>query len=136
MITTRDRVPAHTASEINQHIQEEIEANQQYFRQNPELIRQRLHELDKEWDIERAIEANAGATGLTGILLFFTDRRWIISVQGWCPPVPVLRRLGFRTSYESEQERRALSSLGGNTDLAARKQRRARKRRNNHDLSD
>src|SRR5688572_30854048 len=115
MITTRDRVPAHTASEINQHIQEEIEANQQYFRQNPKLTRQRLQELDEEWDIERAIEANAGAIGLTGILLSFADRRWIIlpilvtgfllqhAVQGWCPPVPVLRRMGFRTSYEIEQ---------------------------------
>jgi hypothetical protein len=68
MITTRDRVPAHTAAEINQHIQEEIEANQQYFRQNPKLTRQRLQELDKEWDIERAIEANAGAIGHSAFL--------------------------------------------------------------------
>jgi hypothetical protein len=141
MISTRDRVPAHTAPEINRHIQDEIEANRQYFQQNPTLIRQRLHELDEEWDIERAIEANAGAIGLTGILLSFTDRRWIIlpmlvtgflfqhAVQGWCPPVPVLRRLGFRTSHEIEQERQALLSLDGNTDLVGRIQRRARKRR-------
>jgi hypothetical protein len=141
MISTRNRVPAHTASEINQHIQDEIEANRKYFRENPKLIRQRLHELDKEWDIERAIEANAGAIGLTGILLSFTDRRWIIlpmlvtgflfqhAVQGWCPPVPVLRRLGFRTSYEIEQERRVLLSLDGKKGLAGRNQRRTRKRR-------
>jgi hypothetical protein len=79
-------------------------------------IRRRLKELDEEWDIERAIEANAGAIGFTGLLLSFVDRRWIAlpllvtgfllqhAVQGWCPPVPVLRRIGFRTSYEIEQE--------------------------------
>jgi len=35
------------------------------------------------------------------------------AVQGWCPPVPVLRRLGFRTSYEIEEERQALKALRG-----------------------
>jgi hypothetical protein len=30
------------------------------------------------------------------------------AVQGWCPPVPVLRRLGFRTQTEIEDERHAL----------------------------
>jgi hypothetical protein len=35
------------------------------------------------------------------------------AIQGWCPPVPVLRKLGFRTSYEIEQERRALMALRG-----------------------
>jgi hypothetical protein len=142
MISTRDRVPAHTAPEINQHIQDEIEANRQYFQQNPKLLRQRLDELDEEWDIERAIEANAGAIGLTGILLSFTDRRWIIlpmlvtgflfqhAVQGWCPPVPVLRRLGFRTSYEIEQERRALLAINDHKIPARKKQSRTPKRRN------
>lgn len=35
------------------------------------------------------------------------------AVQGWCPPVPILRKLGFRTSYEIEEERRALKALRG-----------------------
>jgi hypothetical protein len=33
------------------------------------------------------------------------------AVQGWCPPVPILRRMGFRTIYEIEQERRELLAL-------------------------
>jgi hypothetical protein len=33
------------------------------------------------------------------------------AIQGWCPPVPILRRLGFRTTYEIEQERRNLLAL-------------------------
>ena len=35
------------------------------------------------------------------------------AVQGWCPPIPVLRRLGFRTSFEIEQERQALKLIRG-----------------------
>jgi hypothetical protein len=136
MISTRNRVPAHSAQEVNRAIQEEIEASREFYQRNPGRISKRLKELDDEWDIERAIQANAGAIGFTGLLLTFTDRRWIIlpmlvtgflfqhALQGWCPPVPVLRRLGFRTSYEIEQERRALLSLNGREKRARGKRRR------------
>jgi hypothetical protein len=123
MVSTRNRVPANTAAPVNAQIQAEIEASRTYFEQHPQQIARRLKELDHEWDIERAIEANAGAFGLSGILLSFSDRRWIVlpmlvtgfllqhAVQGWCPPVPVLRRLGFRTAYEIEEERRGLLKI-------------------------
>ncbi len=39
--------------------------------------------------------------------------------QGWCPPVPILRRLGFRTSFEIEQERQALKLIRGDYKTAA-----------------
>jgi hypothetical protein len=35
------------------------------------------------------------------------------AVQGWCPPIPMLRRLGFRTSFEIEEERQALKAIRG-----------------------
>ena len=35
------------------------------------------------------------------------------AVQGWCPPVPVMRRLGFRTEREIDAERTALKALRG-----------------------
>jgi hypothetical protein len=53
------------------------------------------------------------------------DKRWLTlpalvtaflfqhAVQGWCPPLPILRRLGFRTSREIETERYALKALRG-----------------------
>jgi hypothetical protein len=85
-----------------------------------------LRELDEEWDIERAIEANAAVIGFLGVVLSEThDRRWLVlpalvtgflfqhAVQGWCPPVPILRGLGFRTSFEIEEERQALKALRG-----------------------
>jgi hypothetical protein len=39
------------------------------------------------------------------------------AIQGWCPPVPVLRRLGFGTFYEIEEERQALKALRGDFKL-------------------
>ncbi len=42
------------------------------------------------------------------------------AIEGWCPPVPILRRLGFRTSYEIDEERQALKALRGDFDLASR----------------
>ena len=130
--TTRDRVPEHTSEEINRRIQAEIAANVRRLAGQPKRIEARLRELDSEWDIERAIEANASALALGGVLLGVTvDRRWLAlpglvaaflfqhAIQGWCPPVPVLRRLGFRTSYEIEQERSALKALRGDFDGVA-----------------
>jgi hypothetical protein len=35
------------------------------------------------------------------------------AVQGWCPPVALLRRRGVRTSMEIAEERNALKALRG-----------------------
>ena len=119
--STAYRVPEHTAPEVNGRIQRSTEASVAYYRQHPELIDQRLVELDREWDIERALEANAATLGLIGTALAATvNRKWLIlpalvtgflfqhAIQGWCPPLPVLRRLGFRTQTEIDEERRQL----------------------------
>jgi hypothetical protein len=42
------------------------------------------------------------------------------ALQGWCPPLPVLRRLGVRTAREIERERTALKALRGDFDELAR----------------
>ena len=86
-------------------------------------IHTRIQALDREWDIERVLEVNASGLALTGLVLGATvDRRWLAltggvlafllqhGVQGWCPPLPVLRRLGFRTRDEINREKHALRS--------------------------
>ena len=126
MPNTRTRVPAHTDERINQQIQHDTDLRVRYYEKHMDQIPQRLRALDEEWDIERAIEANASALAFIGVALGFTrDRRWLAlpalvsaflfqhAVQGWCPPVPILRRLGFRTSYEIEEERQALKAVRG-----------------------
>ena len=132
MATTREIVPSHTSEEINSRIREDIARNVQFYSEHKEAISRRLRELDEEWDIERAIEANAAVVGFLGVTLSAThDRRWLIlpalvtgflfqhAVQGWCPPVPILRRLGFRTSFEIEEERQALKAIRGDYSKAA-----------------
>ena len=78
MSSSRHRVPAHTPAEVNRRIQQEIKANVHFYEQNPTLIRWRLQELDREWDIERAIQANAGALCFLGSLLSTRNRRWLL----------------------------------------------------------
>jgi len=126
MPTTKSRVQENTSEQINKQIQQDMDARVRFCETHPEQIPRRLRALEEEWDIERAIEANASALAFIGVMLGFTrDRRWLVlpalvsgflfqhAVQGWCPPVPILRRLGFRTSYEIEQERQALKAIRG-----------------------
>lgn len=128
--STVDRVPRNTDEGTNARIQRQTEASVAWYAARPELLDQRLRELDREWDTERTLEANAAILGLAGIALGATrDRRWLVlpalvsafllqhAVQGWCPPLPLLRRLGFRTAREIDGERVALKALRG--DFAA-----------------
>jgi hypothetical protein len=126
MASTAHRVTSHTAREVNRRIEQEMVERIAHFSEHPNEIAARLDELDREWDIERAIEANASAIALIGIGLGATgDRRWFMlpalvaaflfqhATEGWCPPGPVLRRLGFRTADEINQERYALKAIRG-----------------------
>ncbi|HEX6987666.1 MAG TPA: hypothetical protein VF170_19965, partial [Planctomycetaceae bacterium] len=57
---TSRRVPEHTAEEVNRRIRRDMEERVARYRHAPpEEIDRRLHELDREWDIERTLEANA-----------------------------------------------------------------------------
>ena len=123
--STAERVSRHTSPEVNARIARETEASVARYRMaGPQAIQRRLRELDREWDIERAIEANASTILLIGVTLgAFVNRRFLLlpaavagfllqhALQGWCPPVPVLQRLGFRTQGEIERERCALERL-------------------------
>lgn len=126
MPSTKQRVPKHTAGSVNQRISRATTERVKYFEQHRRKIARRLQELEDEWDIERAIEANASAIGFIGVALGFFVHPYFLAlpalvtaflfqhaVQGWCPPVPVLRRLGFRTVYEIEDEAQALKALRG-----------------------
>lgn len=121
------RVSQHTAPEVNERIESRARRRiARYASAPPEELSERLDELDREWDIERALETQASSLMLAGVALAaLKDRRWLAlpavvsafllqhAVQGWCPPVPALRRLGFRTAREIEDERKALLDLIG-----------------------
>jgi hypothetical protein len=122
-----DRVQRHTSDEANESIRKDMKRHvAQYMHATPAAIERRLQELDREWDIERALQANAATVSLLGLWAGATvDRRYYgipamvagflfqHAVSGWCPPLPVFRSLGFRTRSEIEQEKYALKALRG-----------------------
>ena len=125
--STVDRVAEHSPESANEAIRRQTHEDiARIAAEGPEAIDRRLEELDREWDIERTLEANAATVALVGLGLgTFVDRRFYLlpaavagfllqhAVQGWCPPMPVFRRLGVRTATEIEEERYALKALRG-----------------------
>jgi hypothetical protein len=117
--TTAERVSSNTDPQINARIWEQTEEHmREVAAAGRGAIERRLHELDEEWDIERYVETMAPTFTLLGLTLgLVRDRRWLIvpfvvqsfflqhALQGWCPPIPLLRRLGVRTMQEIERER-------------------------------
>lgn len=121
------RVPENTAPSVNERIRRQTEMRVAYYAAHPERIADRLRELDEEWDIERALETGSSVLSLTGFVAALASgrRRWLLlplavqgfflqhAIQGWCPPLPALRRLGLRTRAEIEAERYALKGIKG-----------------------
>jgi hypothetical protein len=133
-----DRVRSHSDAEDNACIDRRIEMRvQRYSGASQAEIGRRIRALEREWDIERWLETNASALALTGVLLAATrSRRWLVlpgvvsafllqhAVQGWCPPLPLLRSLGVRTRQEIDREKYALKALRGDFE-ASRNENRA-----------
>lgn len=124
---TSRRVEEHTNKLINARIQQTADRNVvRYLGKSDTEITARINDLDKEWDIERVIETSDATIIVTSALLgYFADKRWLIltgiigsfllqhALQGWCPSMPFLRMLGFRTQREINQEKTALKQLRG-----------------------
>ena len=122
-----DRVRALTASAVNRRIDAESEHNVRLLSAaEPEEISERILELDREWDFERVLEAEAAATGLAGVAMALSaGRTWALmpgmaagmvllhAVAGPYPMMPLFRRLGIRTRKEIEREKYALKALRG-----------------------
>jgi hypothetical protein len=124
---TTTRVEQNTDDAINDRIRRQTQRNIAYFAGlGSREINRRLEELDREWDVERTLEANAASLSLLSLGLgAIVNRRFFLvpafvggfllqhAIQGWCPPLPVLRRLGIRTAKEIDAERYALKALRG-----------------------
>lgn len=117
-----DRVRSSTSDSANDEIDRQTDRNIATFSAlGEEEIKARIQQLDKEWDIERVLEVNASTLALTGLALgVFVNKKWLLlpagvltfllqhGLQGWCPPLPILRRLGVRTRGEIDREKYAL----------------------------
>jgi hypothetical protein len=119
---SNDRVRRNTADEINREIDLKTNENiRRYSGTDSGTIRARMAELNKEWDIERALEFTSALNVLIGFTLGLTvNKRWFLlsaassaflvqhALQGWCPPLPIFRRFGIRTKDEINKEKIAL----------------------------
>ena len=124
---TTSRVSQYTSRKINERIFSATQQNvERLCGTDQETLAKRLDELDREWDVERAIQTGASMQILLGLALgTFLNRRWYAwsgivagfllmhALMGWAPPLPILRRLGFRTEMEIDEERNALRILRG-----------------------
>lgn len=124
---TLDRVRVNTDAAFNERIARQTAENVECVAAaGIGAIERRLDELEREWDIERYVETMAPTFTLLGLTLGLTrNRLWFVvpifvqtfflqhAIQGWCPPIPLLRRLGIRTFGEIEEERYALKALRG-----------------------
>lgn len=95
----------------------------------PAAIEARIAELRREWSVERYLQLNAAAVGLTTALLAVThNRKWgyatcaalafffFHATDGFDPPLPLLRQRGVRTRGEIDREIYAFKALRGDFD--------------------
>jgi hypothetical protein len=126
---TATRVAERTDPDVNCMLRDRADAEiSRLENAAPEEFHRRLVELDEEWDVERILQFNFSLASATGVMLGLRDPRWLLlpaavysfflqhALHGWCPPLPVFRRLGFRTMREIEWERFALKVLRGDFD--------------------
>jgi hypothetical protein len=122
-----DRVRAHSNGLQNQRIDAQAQqCLERYAPADREAISRHIDALDREWDVERYLQMNAGIVSLSGVVLgSMVSRRFLVlpavvfgfffqhATQGWCPPLPVFRKMGVRTRREINQEKYALKALRG-----------------------
>jgi hypothetical protein len=130
MRDTSSRVEKQTDESLNRAIRQRVEADLMELEgASRAQVSGRLEELSEEWDIERVLQLNASVVAGLGFLLASRlDRRFLLlpaavfsfllqhALQGWCPPLPIFRRLGARTTREIERHRYAVKALRGDFD--------------------
>ncbi len=112
--------------EHSTEVEKEIQDKLNHYYHNQEQISARLAELDEEWDIERVLQLEGTALTIAGVILGLTvNKKWlvltlaasIVSINAiatnWSTPLPILRKLGFRTRVEIEKEKYALKAIRG-----------------------
>ncbi len=125
-----DRVRRYTTELQLRRIDEKTVRNiRRYASQSDEAIEARIEELGREWSVERFLQLNVAAVGLTTALLAVTrNRKWgyatcaglsfflLHATNGFDPPLPLLRQLGVRTRGEIDREIYALKIIRGDFD--------------------
>src|SRR4051812_5435377 len=124
-----DDIRARTSDRANAKIDQMTRGAVDEAAEAPDRIPARLAELDREWNVDRALMLNFAITAAissalairnlsrTGKLggwgaLFYTQLGFLAyhAAKRWCPPMPLFRRLGYRSDREICAERAALTA--------------------------
>lgn len=125
---TTTRVANNTCSAVNDEIRDLTVRRLKFYKNCcRKTLTQRIDELDREWDTERVLETNAASivflssimgykktkcscflmTGMVGAFLLQH------ALQGWCPPLPFIRKVGIRTGEEIFNEKNVIKRIRG-----------------------
>ena len=122
---TTQKVSLHTCSSINESIRKHTTDMLEIYKdRDNDSISDRISYLNEEWDTDRILEADIGLIVLAGSILGCKiSKSWFVltgiagafllqhALQGWCPPLPLLRRFGIRTSEEIYNEKTVLKMI-------------------------
>lgn len=126
--STTQRVQNNTNKNVNLQIRDQTLCSlKKYVDSSDNVLSEKIKNLNAEWDIERILEATAASAVLISSILGLKKSQniWFLvpgtigffllqhALQGWCPPLPVLRKLGARTGLEIENEKVVLKMLRG-----------------------
>jgi len=124
---TSQRVLLRSDPQANAEIRSQTIKNLNIFKNCDSVeMADRIQILNQEWDTERLLEVNASLLiVLSSYLGVRTSRIWFLltgtvsvfmlwhAFLGWCPLLPVIRKLGVRTEAEIGAEKTALKYMRG-----------------------
>ena len=121
---TTKRVAQNTSPSVNDEIRAQTLENLNAFQYaGEEAMTERIKCLDAEWDTERILEADAAIMVMASSIMGVRNNRWSLltlavsafmlqhALHGWCPSLPLVRRMGIRTAEEINQEKIALKMM-------------------------
>ena len=122
---TAQRVARNTSQTTNRHLAAKTAKRlMKLSLEDSQAMKNRIRQLDQEWDTERILETEAAGLILLGLGLGATiHKRWYLlsgitagflmqhALQGWCPTLPFLRSMGVRTAQEIEAERANIQAM-------------------------
>lgn len=125
---TADKAARSTCQMVNREIRDRTSERLNFYQgRGKQALTERITELNREWDTERVLETNAASLVLISSLMGFKKSKrccFLVTgtvgffllqhaLQGWCPPLPVIRKLGVRTAEEISREKTVIKLMRG-----------------------
>jgi len=125
---TTKRVSYHTCNNVNKKIRDETICCINTHKNSDEtVLANKIEKLNGEWDTERFLETNAASVVLLGSIIGYKKSKCGLflltgavgffllqhALQGWCPPLPIIRKMGVRTAEEINNEKIVFKKIRG-----------------------